>query len=187
MRQRSAMTAALLAAVTLLPWAPAARAQGRTGTTATTARRAVQEQYSRFIQAYMNRNAEAARAILTPDFRGGRGRERVDRNRVVAALQQTFGSVGLVRRSQVVIERFRLRNAGAAADATARHEFNGDITDPQGKKRTLDARLRYRDTWVRTSDGWKIKRSIPLQQRILVDGRPMVRHSAARPGGRPRP
>jgi hypothetical protein len=152
-------------------------------------RRDLQNRYVRFIQAYLNRDTDAARDILTPDFRGGRPgarrAETVNREQVIRALQGTFGGAGVVRRSRVQIERLRLRNNGRTALATTRHEFAGRVTDPRdGKTRDMDARLRYQDTWVRTEDGWKLRRSVPLLQRVLVDGRPIptggTRRSAAR-------
>ena len=167
-----------------------ARAQNRSAAANISGvRRDLQTQYARFIRAYMTRDTQAARDILTPDFRGGRPGRRggsVNREEVIQALQQAFGGVGLVRRSSLRIERLRLQNNGRTALATTRHEFVGTVTDPRsGKGRSLDARLRYRDTWVRTGDGWKLRRSVPLLQRVLVDGKPMgssdrSRRSAAR-------
>ncbi len=144
-------------------------------------RKELESRYAEFVQAYLRKDVQALPNYMTSDFQA-RQREggTANRQETIATLQRAFGSVNQVRKSNVTVEKVSLR--GNDATTTARVQFDGTITDRNGKGHALVADNQYRDTWTRTADGWKIRRSEPLRLRVTLDGKPLNR--PGRPAGR---
>jgi len=133
------------------------------------ARAAIEANYARFNAAFRHKDLDGMFATLTDDFTlsmpGKTTMNAIQTRQVYAAL---FGSMKRVDEVTQTIQSFHPH--GRTADTTVRMVMRFTATD-EGRDQHGVQTTTWRDTFVRTRGGWKLRRAVNLTQTMTVDGK----------------
>ncbi len=134
-------------------------------------RKELEARYARVVEAYRRKDIAAFMADKTPDFTGRSLSGKMGtREQVEAGVKQRMERILRLNYLRIRIHKLTVR--GDQAEAITSQEFSRVVADPQGREHTVVGKgTMHRDTWVRTADGWKMKRVEELKQgHETVDG-----------------
>jgi hypothetical protein len=155
------------------------------------ARRAIQGVYTRYARVMKSGDSKAAIRLLqtsaTPDFTtrtmGGRV---TTRPQMIQQLQARRG--GVPKGGDVHMSLLTLKVNGNTATTTSSRKVSATQKDPQGKAHTFAVNSVSRDSWVKSGNAWKIRKSEEVKGTMLMDGKPFDPRAMmprGGPGGRP--
>lgn len=134
--------------------------------------------YARLKQAFLHKDADAFRALMTSDFTDKEpGRPPMNAQQSLAMMRQEFAATKSVKKMDFQIKKLTVQ--GKNATATTTFTFVGDIVDQagqmgtKGKTHTMTMLGSSRDALVKTAKGWRFKGTETLSQKLLVDGKPI--------------
>lgn len=121
----------------------------------------IEAQMARFQKAFRNKELAAMRSITTPDFTmkspDGTVSSRKEAESVIAAEMKSIRSI---KEWTLKIERLTVK--GNVATAIVSERMVAQVANPLGKDRLSVANARMRETWIKTSAGWRYKRAEAL-------------------------
>jgi len=131
------------------------------------ARSAIRAAYDRYNTAFKNKDIHTIMALFTADFKwklvDGKS---LDRAKTQAAIEQQMTATVRVHKMSVKIERFTVR--GDRAIVYTRELLVATMRGARGKLERLTSEETYRDTWVKTPDGWKFKLAVVLTSKAAT-------------------
>jgi hypothetical protein len=142
----AALPVSLVICVSAVPAAPAKDAAVRT---------ALQARYDMLARAFRKKDSRALMAGLTGDFTEKRDGQTLSRKQWEAEIAQILAGTRSVSRMAFKIDRLTVK--GASAVAVAKLSLARSVTTPEGPRSQSLTRT-SRDTWVKTSAGWRLKR-----------------------------
>ncbi|HRF59982.1 MAG TPA: nuclear transport factor 2 family protein [Fimbriimonadaceae bacterium] len=142
-----------------------------------TVKAAIEKEYARASAALMKRDVKRFMTITTPDIKYyARSRQVLDRNALETQYRKNFS---LYRSVDNVAYRVKTVTVNGKT-ATAMTTSTLDVTLPGGtpkKPMKYRAIADTRNTWVKTPVGWRLQKIELLDDRITLDGRPMLRRA----------
>jgi hypothetical protein len=165
MKRPQAVTLALW--VVMMPCPRAASAQDDAGV-----RKELEAQYQRLAEAHEKEDLKAIVELKTADFhaifpdgRVGDAKVMEQYSRQFLEMNQPPYSIRHTIKKLTVSENKLIAVAEVFQEATR-------YRDLEGKRRRVDTSVRQRETWAKTSDGWKLKSVDNVRdQRRFVDGK----------------
>jgi uncharacterized protein (TIGR02246 family) len=159
---------ALAAFVVVVAPPPAARAADATAD----AKKAIQAAYNKMNAALERKDVNGAFSVLTPDAE----QITLQGQRLSAAQMRQQMTQGLAQarsiRSRTTVQKVTLK--GNQALAVVRSQVSFVVTDPQsGRDAKIAADEVSDDTWIKTAQGWRAKRSKTTRQKQTVNGQPV--------------
>ncbi len=144
---------------------------GRTGTVAQV-RHQLEAQYAAISRAYRQKDVEGITRLMARDYLWKRaGMPALDRYEAEDTIRDWLDRLqtikGLASRLQGVTV------SGRTAIAIHTSTLLGTVKDQAGKSHSLVSTQTSRDTWIRTPEGWRIRRAVTLSSQALVDGHPV--------------
>lgn len=135
------------------------------------ARKAIQVIYDHEVTAYAKKDIKGITAILTPDFESiEKNGDRINAVQSIETIRQTFRMLRTFTVSQN-IQNLTLK--GDQAIVTSRSHLEGTIADEQtGKPHKVVGDSVTVETWVKSRQGWLLKRSKTISERNIMDGKP---------------
>jgi ketosteroid isomerase-like protein len=135
-------------------------------------RRELQAAYARAGEAYWAKDAAALMQMVTPDFvqRMPDG-QTLGAAEAEAALSEWFATGDTLTRYDIRIGELAVQDSEAIAEVT--ENVTTTFADPAGRSHERVQANTSRVTWVRTAQGWQIRRSEYLTAKMTVDGKPV--------------
>ena len=135
-------------------------------------RKAISARYAASDAALRKKDAKALLAMITPDFtvKTAAG-QTLTAKQLPALLQQEFAAIKEVKNTRWSILEFGVK--GNVATVKMTQTLSGVFTGQDQKTHTLSSTNVSVDTWVRTPSGWKLRKSVELSEKTLVDGKPL--------------
>lgn len=160
MRRMTKPLAVLAAACSLLTAATADRQE---------APKEIADAYAKFLNAFRWNSPVALRNLVydysTPDFTSNYGGQRVDLYQEVDNVIQMGRMVEKVL--HVDLKVIGVKTKGATCEVTTR--MNGQFIGQMGGQRQLvTMNMTARDTWIKTTAGWKINHSHQLSESVAM-------------------
>jgi ketosteroid isomerase-like protein len=125
------------------------------------ARRAVEEEYARYHQAVKRKDVEAIMALLTPNYVWKLPDGTIyDYHQTKTALESYYSTVRAVTDVSTHIHRMTIKGNRAIAVVTERV-----VLQTVDSPRTIRTE-HYRETWVKTSSGWKIRQTELFKEQV---------------------
>ena len=140
-----------------------------------TLRRELEANYAKLAAALQAKDWRAALVWVASDYRQISPNGDVsDRGVLAADLEQTMEMMRTITASYRVL---RVSANKEEVIATIRYSFAGETEpDPQGKRHRISLTAPMRATWVKTAQGWQLKRNEELPGAVaLMDGKPLKR------------
>jgi ketosteroid isomerase-like protein len=133
-------------------------------------RRELQAAYAQAGDAWKQKDAAGIMRLVTPDFgQTMPGGETIPHAVAEEGLKAWFDTTDAVQRYAVRIDAMSV--SGDEAVATVAEDVATTFADPAGGKHERVQANTSRMTWVRTPEGWRIRRSDYLTGTMTVDGR----------------
>ncbi len=133
-------------------------------------RREIQAQYDRQAQAFMSGDLDAISAQMAPDYTAEWNGRSINREQWLATARRIITMVRY--HGQVTNTILRFTGEGSRATARVSQVASVNIQGSKGQHHIV-SRSTSRQTWVHTSDGWKIRHVALLSMRATVDGKPV--------------
>lgn len=135
-------------------------------------RHALVAQYERNRRAFLAKDVPAIMALRTADFHAvtpdGRTHDRKAMEEYITGL---LAGIRKWHSQEFTIDSIRV--TGTEADAVVSQHLDRDALRPDGKVHRVETWVTQHEVWVRTPEGWKMRRVDRLRdQRRLVDGKP---------------
>jgi ketosteroid isomerase-like protein len=132
--------------------------------------RAIEAGYNQFFEALEKKEIESLMSWLTEDFRWKLSdSEILDRRLAESMLQTQLNSFDSATMRATI---FALSIQGTEAVVHLREEMSLTAQDASGAAQRMIVTEEYRDTWVRTDAGWKIRYGELLSSRTTIDSQP---------------
>ena len=129
--------------------------------------------FAKRMQAVRNKDAEAQVAQVSPDYSATEPNgQTLNYEQIVAYMRRGAEQFVTVSDLSVTIESLTVRGNEAIVDARQKFARTQRLRD--GNTHNVETGVLQREIWVRTTEGWKLKRVDNLRERkILVDGKPI--------------
>jgi len=135
--------------------------------------REIQARYDALDQAFRMRNSSVLDTFMTDDFTSDSpDGKKLDR---ASALSSFKGLLAGAQHAKWPRKIVRLRVEGSDFIATVTGNFDGEFGGPGGKAHRMELASTVEDTWMRTPEGWRIRRSHMIQLIMKRDGKPIAR------------
>jgi hypothetical protein len=165
MKRQQAVALAALVVMLLSPMAASAQDDA-------SVRKELEAQYQRLAEAHEKRDLRAIVGLKTADFHAIFPDGRVGDAQVMEQYSRQFlennqppYNIRVTIQELVVSDNKLIAVAEVFQEATRYREL-------EGKRRRVDTSVRQRETWAKTSDGWKLKSVDNVRdQRRFVDGK----------------
>jgi ketosteroid isomerase-like protein len=139
---------------------------------ARTVRGELQREYDRAGKAYEAKDAAALMQMVTPDYTQEMpDGQTIAYDEIEPALTQWLATVDSITDYNVAIEELTVN--GDQAVAKVREHVSTTFRDPQNRQRHGAQANISRVTWLKTAQGWRIRRAQYLTGQTLVDGVPI--------------
>ena len=128
--------------------------------------------FAKRMQAVRNKDAEAQVAQVSPDYSATEPNgQTLNYEQIVAYMRRGAEQFVTVADLSITIESLTVRGNEAIVDARQKSSRTQRLGD--GNIHNVETGVLQREIWVRTTEGWKLKRVDNLRERkILVDGKP---------------
>ncbi|MGC8667552.1 MAG: nuclear transport factor 2 family protein [Chthonomonadales bacterium] len=148
----------------------------------TAVRKALSARYAASDAALRKKDARVLMGMVTPDFtvKTAAG-QTLTAKQLPALLEQEFAAIKEIKDSRWRILDLKVK--GNVATVKMTQTLSGVILGQDQKTHTLSSTNVSVDTWVRTSAGWKLRKSVELSEKTLVDGKP-VTQGGGEPSGK---
>lgn len=131
------------------------------------ARKAVEEEYERYHQAVKRKDVDAIMALLTPNYVWKMPDGTLyDYHQTKAALKSYYSTVRAVTDISTQIHRMTVQGNRAIAVVTERV-----VLQTADSPRTIRTE-HYRETWVKTARGWKIRQTELFKEQVRREDKP---------------
>lgn len=130
---------------------------------------AIRSKYDLYTKAYKTHNVKMIVDLTTDDYTSkvSNGKE-VDRATFAQVME---GQVNTATSETLKVDKLDVH--GVEATAVVTEKVRNDLKNPlTGQRSVVESSNTCRDTWVRTSAGWRLKHSETLAESLLVDGKP---------------
>ena len=136
-------------------------------------RRELEAVFARRIQAVKNKDAETQISQVSPDYSALEPNgQTLNYEQIANYMRRGAEQFVAVTYLTVTIETLTLRDNEAVIDARQRFARTQRLRD--GNIHCVVTGVLQQETWVRASDGWKLRRVENLRERsVMVDGRPV--------------
>lgn len=146
-------------------------------------RKALSERYAASDAALRKKDAGALMGMVTKDFTVKTAAGQIlTAKQLPALLQQEFAAIKEIKDSRWRILDLKVKGSTATVKMT--QTLTGVIVGQDQKTHTLSSTNVSLDTWVRTSAGWKLRKSVELSEKTLLDGKPIPQPGSASSGAR---
>ena len=128
--------------------------------------------FAKRVQAVKNKDAEAQIAQVSPDYSAEEPNgQTLNYDQIVAYMRRGAEQFVTVGDLSITIESLTLNGNEATVDARQKISRTQRLGD--GNTHDVETGVLQREIWVKTKEGWKLKRVDNLRERkILVDGKP---------------
>ncbi len=135
-------------------------------------RRELEAVFANRVQAVKNKDAEAQVAQVSPDYSATLPNgQTLNYEQITAYMRGGAEQIVLVLDLSITIESLMVRGNEAIIDA--RQKFSRTQRLRDGNIQNVVTGVLQRETWVRTAEGWKLRRVDNLrEQSVIVDGKP---------------
>ena len=138
------------------------------------AQREIQAAIDRSIEADRRHDVAARLDLLTPDYEvvtlDGRVLQRADVARGIADFQKS--TIAFSPQTRTTIESIRMH--GDVATVMTHQHLVRTVRGPAGNPVERVSNIRHRETWIRSADGWKVKRVEEIEQGpVTIAGEPV--------------
>jgi len=135
-------------------------------------RRELEAVFAERVKAVKNKDAEAQIAQVSPDYSATQPNgQTLNYDQIVAYMRRGAEQFVSVTDLSITIESLMVRGNEAIVDA--RQKFSRTQRLRDGNIHNVETGVLQREIWVRTVEGWRLKRVDNLrEQKFLVDGRP---------------
>lgn len=124
--------------------------------------RTLTQEYATYVKAFANKNLDPIQDQLHPAWSGKIRGETLSRAQLLNLTSETMNATRAVKNMCIKIQKVSLK--GNVATLTVTDTASLVVYNPDGETtRTLSNKNLRRDTWVRTTDGWKLRRSEVLK------------------------
>jgi Domain of unknown function (DUF4440) len=129
--------------------------------------------FARRVQAVKNKDAETQISQVSPDYSASRPNgQTLNYEQIANYMRRGADQFVAVTYLSITIEGLTIRDNEALVDARQRFARTQRLRD--GNIHCVVTGVLQRETWVRTSEGWKLRRVDNLrEQSMIVDGRPV--------------
>lgn len=117
------------------------------------ARKMLTDLYAQYRQAVRRKDVKAALGILTDDYSVQAGNTAVPRWEVEKSLKQDFARTRSIDKWDMTIQDVAAH--GNTLVVVLKESRSAMVDDANGRPRRVETEDRMRDTWVKTSAGWK--------------------------------
>lgn len=137
-------------------------------------RRELEAVFAERVKAVENKDAEAQIAQVSPDYSATLPNgQTLNYDQIVAYIRSGAEQFVSVLDLSITVESLTVRGNEVIVDA--RQKFSRTQRLRDGKIHNVVTGVLQRETWVRTAEGWQLKRVDNLrEQQFLVDGRPYI-------------
>lgn len=130
----------------------------------------IRSEYEKITSYTKRKNVEGLLRQMTPDFLYVDEKKRVmSRQFVEMQMRQQFAATKSVDGRSTSIKK--MEKVQGAVRVTTQEYLALTLVDAQGIPRKVVNRASTVDTWVKTSDGWKIKKTQVLKSELFIDGK----------------
>jgi len=135
-------------------------------------RRELEAVFAERVKAVKNKDAEAQVAQVSPDYSATQPNgQTLNYEQIVAYMRRGAEQIVSVTDLSITIESLMVRGNEAIVDA--RQKFSRTQRLRDGNIHNVETGVLQREIWVRTVEGWKLKRVDNLRdKKFLVDGKP---------------
>lgn len=135
-------------------------------------RRELEAVFAERVQAVKHKDAEAQVAQISPDYSATQpGGQTLNYEQIAAYMRGGARQILAVLDLSITIESLTVRGNEAIVDA--RQKFSRTQRLRDGNVHNVVTGVLQRETWVRTVEGWKLRRVDNLrEQSMIVDGKP---------------
>jgi hypothetical protein len=147
-------------------------------------RKELEAGYTAMAQALKKRDMDAFMKHMTPDYLvQGKGKSK-DAKTFKAEMALQLLMVKTITAASMKVTGLKDGKEGAKASVTM--SVAGVLaTDPK-QPHTLKNVSKHTDTWVKTPEGWRIKKTEPAGSQLYIDGKPFDPSNPPKPaGGKP--
>jgi hypothetical protein len=148
-------------------------------------RKQLEKSYSEMAQALKRRDMDAFMKWMTPDYQvQGKGKAK-DAKTFKAETTLQLLMVKTITAASMKMTALKDGKEGAKASVTM--SVAGVLaTDPK-QPHTLKNVSKHTDTWVKSPEGWRIKKTEPAGSQLFVDGKPFDPSNPPKPAGATKP
>jgi hypothetical protein len=134
-------------------------------------KKTLETRYSQFSRGFQTKNIKPIAALFAPDFMLKQvNGQKVHLVQLLSSVQRQIAVAHSIEWSRKIKG---LTTAGNQAVATVDGRFAGKVNGSDGKDHQLILLLAAKDTWVKTSGGWKLKSTEMLKSSLTRDGKPV--------------
>ncbi len=134
-------------------------------------RKALEPMYRKMEQAFMKRDINAVMALTAPGFTGKSGKETVAAEKVQMELGMRFAMLKEMKSVKMTIAKLTVK--GGNAVVVNRYAFSGIIMPDKNKVVKMADTGVTRDTWTKTSKGWRLLQLETIRSNPTINGKPL--------------
>lgn len=137
----------------------------------------LQKQYDVAAAAFLRRDVAGIMKVTSPDLTSRRPDGHVwNRKQLQVYMNLTVGALKTIDSARFRVRKIESRDGEVVA--LVDHTVSGILGDASGKPRRIVDVSTDRDIWVKTPDGWRLKFTECVKEKVTLDGKP-VRPSPA--------
>lgn len=134
-------------------------------------RKTLDSNYKAFTKDFQKRDSKAMLAMMTDDYTVTQpGGQTLTKQQIGDAMET---QMKMTSNATWIRKITSLKLDGKKAIAQVQGNFHGTITGPDSKPHDFKLDAVTTDTWVKTSSGYKLQKSVVLKNNVAVDGKPM--------------
>ena len=134
-------------------------------------RKTLGAQYAKFNQGLIKKDIKSMFSLLTPDAKfievGG---QKTTREQMHQMMEQMLSTMSLSKATST-IDKLNVSGDTAIAEVTLRS--SGAMKGQDKKTHLVGYVSKSRDTWTKTSEGWKLKQIVAVSENMTMDGKPV--------------
>jgi ketosteroid isomerase-like protein len=140
--------------------------------------KALQANYDRMSKALREKDLKTLIGFYAPDYQSkGIDGETTDRAAgVEARLKGLMEAIKSLKTVTAKIDKITVK--GDEATVAITQTLVGTVAGADGNDHALDLQLSGRATWIKTADGWRLKRTEALREKGTIDGNAVDRSAA---------
>jgi ketosteroid isomerase-like protein len=127
------------------------------GMTPQQTRQMLTDLYARYREAVRRKDAKAALALLTDDYTVEAGQVALPRWEVEKSLRRDLDRTRSISKWTMTLQDIAMQ--GNALVVVLTEDRSAVVEDDKGRPRRVNAHDRMRDTWIKTSSGWKTRKT----------------------------
>lgn len=143
--------------------------------------------FDKGVAQFKKKDIKGFMSVYTADYTGvGMDGKPMSLKQTEAEMKQAMATTKSVETAKLDIDKLTVNGKTAVAESTMKLDIHGVDSKgemgPKGKVHQMSMVMRSRDTYVQTKDGWKTKRSEPMNgSTMMVDGKPYAPNIMAKP------